>query len=632
MTNERSARQPVQLDQPRTATLNLCTNTQVQQAFPQFSVFSCYTGQGDTKAATQENYRKLGELLHRVFPKQTKDLISFDYDRNPTGIYLLCPKSREPQVSRLLRELRETHDWLKSSCSPVQVPDFVMLNLLLNGLGSLSRTAVCGQYLSPAKLPGWITKNQVHVLKLYFTKDNILKSELVTYTRLKPGQELPKKKNKRWEFARLDLKHKVILPDPDHQKNDEDHPLYTKFQFPGQKFEEKFISRNVNDATEWNDVIRPLLKQFEQTYHYPLTFQTVKLTHWISPERNLYQRQGQKLDNFRHFLLEHPLTLSIQDKIQDGYGTGEELRAEVQSFLEDWNIPVIDDSPNTLILIHDQAYYEQHPLIPDPHQEDLGTQHLTWEQWTTAKGTPKNPNAGKESMLKMCIAQLLIQQDLRNRKLTLYDWSVLRYASDCYMAYSYLYPSQNKKKKQERGLLFLTIHPNGDLEIGTPEDYEDPESLESLRVAMKDHNKAVLGIQIPEGINLVEDTELFYLPFQMEKLPPTSQNSPNLSRRKEDVLNYIPELIDENVFYLDGNWYYSVGMLGSGLPMNLNSKRVLPRKIIPIDHSPVFLTSHMDWMMVPFISLNRKNTVYPFFAAYLRIYKDKVYHQEKSTR
>lgn len=181
--------------------------------------------------------------------------------------------------------------------------------------------------------------------------------------------------------------------------------------------------------------------------------------------------------------------------------------------------------------------------------------------------------------------------------------------------------------------VFLIIHPDKTMEWGMYSDFEKPERLDKVLGILQENPKAVLAIQRGDEINVIKDADLFYLPFDFLNLPSAkirsgeNKGKPNRTKRTTSssaLEKYCPEMIDTNVFTLDGkSWFYSVETQDNPNTASFGSTRTLIREIVPVGNSMPFMLDNMDMMNVVFVSYGRKRTVYPFLWEYSKAFAIK---------
>ena len=70
-------------------------------------------------------------------------------------------------------------------------------------------------------------------------------------------------------------------------------------------------------------------------------------------------------------------------------------------------------------LIHNKAYYEKYDL-KDPYNENTSVQHITFQDFKD----------NSKASLKAVINELRIKNDIRNKKISITDWTEYNFQND----------------------------------------------------------------------------------------------------------------------------------------------------------------------------------------------------------
>lgn len=302
--------------------------------------------------------------------------------------------------------------------------------------------------------------------------------------------------------------------------------------------------------------------------------------------------------------------------------------------------------------IKDKSCYEE---AEDPHQDRLDgytIQHITNKYSYDSKASTSN-----------ILKELIIKKDIKDRKISLFDWSALKYDSDWIFGL-----------KNEEQFYFMTIHPNGtflfeemELDLFNQSEYDEyMELLESENTLglVKDN----LG-----NINLIKNTNLFTMPdfksvgdilkevaktetlpgpILKEILPDFSNLFENKDYTKQEILarfenrsqkkaavekifqdtgirlysylrgkeqreQYFSGVIDVNyIFINEREALYNVGELGNGMKNSLERASVI-RKIEAPEGNKLFFQEILPLMGVEFVRYGMLSVI-PFPFKYLR--------------
>ena len=302
--------------------------------------------------------------------------------------------------------------------------------------------------------------------------------------------------------------------------------------------------------------------------------------------------------------------------------------------------------------IKDKSCYEE---AADPHQDKLDgytVQHITNNYSYDSKAATAN-----------ILKELTIKQDLKEGRITLFDWTSLRYESD------WIFGIKNEQKFE-----FMTIHPDGsflceEMELDLFNQSEYDEYMELL-----DSDDTIGFVKDHSGnINIIKNTNLFSLPDfksvgellkEIEKKEVINGNAlkellPEYSNRfeerdysKQEILAlfenrtekkaavekiymdtgirlysylrgkeqrelYFSGVIDINYISLNNSeGLYCVGEVGNGMKNNLERASVI-RKIEAPKGSKLFFQELLPLMGVEFVRYGML-TVVPFPFKYLR--------------
>ncbi len=263
---------------------------------------------------------------------------------------------------------------------------------------------------------------------------------------------------------------------------------------------------------------------------------------------------------------------------------------------------IVKDAYN-IRLIHNADYYEERGL-EDPHLdlENTALQHITYEDF-------KLKNA-----LDVVVSEVIIKNDLVNKKISLYDWASLGFDEDIEFGIKsgFEYPRY----------FFMTVHPDGTFEFVEQELnlLESGRYDQCVQIFEEDRKKNQVHGVIRDkkgNINVIKDTGWFTIPeiFEIKK-ELSGGNSELRGKEKRDELLF--PVVDIKTFVTDGDRYYFVGTIGEGMQSSVQRASLI-RRIERFENSESLFEKLLPLMNVSFVR-NKQLTITPFPFKYLREY------------
>lgn len=255
---------------------------------------------------------------------------------------------------------------------------------------------------------------------------------------------------------------------------------------------------------------------------------------------------------------------------------------------------------NDIILIHHKEYYEQNEY-EDPHTtlpHDEVVQCVTVED-----GLDKILN-DKKAIINTIIKEVAIKNDiLFKHSFSLDEWQSYGFDKDWVFG-----------KESDGKHYFMIVHPNGKFEffvkLNDFKSFTDKRINEISKILSENKGKEKTIVADSDGnINILSRTTMFTLPnkeiFGMELV----------SRGKESREANLAGLVDINLFEMEGNIYFNVGIRGSGMNTNIPHAPLL-YKVDKINNSKNLLSRLMETMSVEFVKY-KSFTVLPYPMKYL---------------
>lgn len=549
-------------------------------------------------------------------PLMEKKVCSVRFDCENT-FYVLMDKC-ENNKTLLLNALKQT-DEIDKICLPLisidDVDDRTLIQLLLNTLGTSSN-----EMLRINNLTGhlycyrseWLKKNnkegnveQVSCLEILVTKDLCLNLLVRTFTS-------------------KTCKDKIIFS-PKHPY--ESYPKYilSRFQTMARKpkgFEgDEFIQRQIfhnkynipfldigKEKSSFDNskmgVAADVIKRFNEKFKNLacLDFKEISEYKTIGRNRSCINEaksiKAAALDGKK---------IRIIDLVQEN---STEFCKRTQQVVEDLcgikpsiGVNKSKEGLNICVVLQKEKYGE----VEDPYSKkyDATVQHITMG------GDFKN----KTAQLKSVLNELVIKSDVRNEKITLYDWSKTEFHNDVSFGMKFELDAENEKQI----FCFVTVHPDGSLEFikKDPMDLFDYD-IYTKCVEIFSGKENVCGIVMNHHgkINVIEDTDWFTIPEIFKISEEYDKKRIHEFRSKQGRDEYLSGITDIKMFKKNGGVYYFTGVIGLGMQSSIANAANI-RCIRPYEDSPVFFEQMLPLMNVDFVR-NERLTIRPFPFKYLQ--------------
>ena len=548
-------------------------------------------------------------------PLMEKRVCAVRFDCENT-FYVLMDKG-DGNKARLLNALKQTDEIDKICIPPIAINDVndrTLIQLLLNTLGTSSN-----EMLRINNLTGhlycyksdWLKENakdgrieQVSCLEILVTKDLCLNASVRTFTSEK-------------------CKDQIIFS-PKHPY--ESYPKYILSRFqtmarkPKDSTEEEFIQRQIF----YNKYNIPFLKIGKQKE----SFESSKM----GVVADIVQRFNDKFGDLAHIDFEE---ISEYKSLERTRTCINEDKSIWEATLEGKSIRIIDlvkenseefctkaqevlekkfgikstigankskDELNICVVLKKEKYKD----VEDPYSKknDATVQHIT------IGGDFKN----KSAQLKSVLNELVIKHDVRNKRLSLYDWTKTGFQNDVLFGMKFDIDDENEKQIY----CFMTIHPNGSFDFVKKDptdifDYDDYTKCTEIFAG----NDDVCGIVMNHKgeINIIRNTDWFTIPEIFKLREEYEKKRIHEFRSKLGREEFLPGITDIKMFEKDGSIYYFVGTVGLGMQASVANAANI-RRIEPYDDAPVFFEQLLPLMNVDFVH-NERLTVRPFPFKYL---------------
>ena len=265
----------------------------------------------------------------------------------------------------------------------------------------------------------------------------------------------------------------------------------------------------------------------------------------------------------------------------------------------------ISKSHLNIRVIHNAAYYTD---SEDPHQifHNVAVQHITFEDFSECS----------EFAISTVIHEMLIKDDIVNRRISLFDWEALGFEEDIDFGIEVT-------DEQSTKYIFMTVHPDGTFNISeqTLNLFEANRYNQCVEIFenAKINSEKIHGIirDTSGNVNAIKDTGWFTVPEIYNIKAELSHGNTKL-RGKEKRDELLLSCLDIKMFKDGNSEYYFVGTIGNGMRCLINRAANI-RKIEPFEDSTLMFEQLLPLMNVTFVH-NGQLTIIPFPFKYLREY------------
>ena len=560
---------------------------------------------------TSETYLKSGALMLDA-PLLENNTCAVRFDTRKSLLVMMhhdeCNKVNLKQVISKI----EGFDYMTlKSVDVSEIKKHELLQLLLNALSCYDLPELRFNNLTGHLYcfhPKWIKKSkgviwQVPCLELRVTEDLILDLNIRTFTSGKLQKDITFKKKKYRDYPKYAFSSRNTL----RRKLTEDkEDEFILRQLDGSKSDVGFLDTQSIEkfkATKMG-VLSSVVECFDENYENFAHIEFAQVSTSICIDHDLKAKKENKK------AVEQALNLPIRlvDQIKDPHSL--DFLKRVQRVLkENWNIDSSIEqnvSKNSLnvVLIHDADYYEGKN---DPHSlhYDATIQHISREKY----------DGDSKFTAEAIIHELLIKEDLRNGKISLFDWNSLGFVDDVAFGMKFVDDEDTSR------YFFMTVHSDGAFEI--EEQVNDLFSQSRYSACLEIFDKAdsvkenVKGMVVDSkgNINVIKDTGWITIPeiVAIKKELESGNNKLRSKTKREELLS---SCLDIKSFRIDGSLYYFVGLIGEGMKYAVHNAANI-RTIEPYGDAPEFFEKLLPLMNVSFVK-NEQLTVIPFPFKYLR--------------
>lgn len=536
--------------------------------------------------------------------------------------YVMMQKNIENkiQLKKILISCDEGKHLTISQLRSNELESVSLLQLLLNGLCNSKNHLLCFNNLTGHLYcfhPSWLkhkrTETQDEIVKvpcleIRFTGDNLLTLDVKTFSSTKLKNKITFRKRKIEEYPKYCFATKNTLK---RATEEDSPPLFILRQTDGAKTEIPFL--DIQDIDKFLQskmgVLSTVVDQFNDKY---ADIASIRFTCIENYNRIDHKRKN---DRINHSAIASRLknrTIRIVDKIGDSYSS---MFCNELSKLFENKYGVcpsfgtrLSKTGLNVILIHNASYYID---MDDPHdivKPEYAIQHITLEDFAGCA----------EYAVSTVVNELMIKDDLRSGKISLFDWRSLCLTDDVFFGTEAIVNESEK-------FIFMKVHSDGSFEIVEREFdlFTADEYLKYVKIYedAKTASEKVRGI-ICDGhgnINVIKDTDWFTIP-KVGAIKAELSNGNNKLRGKEARKRLLDAVLDIKWFEKDNSIYYFANDIGEGMRWSVPRAANI-RQISALGNSDLLFEKIVALLDVTFVR-NGQLTVIPFPFKYLREYID----------
>ena len=501
-----------------------------------------------------------------------------------------------------------------SAIAPTQIHDSILVQLLLNSLANYELDFMRFNNLTGHLYcfhPKWIKKDKrngqyviikVPCLELKVSQEMKLILQVHTFSSVLLRNKITFGKKKFEKYPQYIFSANNSLR---RRLKDDDRDSFILRQTDGDKTTIPFLdiqNKEKFDICKMGvlvNIIKFFNSKFENTCH--IDFSTIDDYISLDRTRAVAREDAQIIEKI---LSLNPI--KIVDEICDEYSAN--FCKEIQSKLyEKYSISVtigkrVSKDALNICVIHNAVYYED---AQDPHsikRDGCAVQHITFEHFM----------GNADYALLAVIHELLIKNDIRNGKISLFDWTKLGLQENV------LFGLRDVNEDGDR-YFFMNIFPDGSFTFVEQKLnlFELSEYTECINIF--EDNPTVCGIikRNNGNINIISDTDWITIPKIDEISEQLSAGNTQL-RNREKREELLSSILDIKLFSEGTSKYYFTGTIGEGMRTKVMTAANI-RKITPYKDASLMFDDLLPLMNVTFVH-NGQLTVVPFPFKYLREY------------
>lgn len=485
-----------------------------------------------------------------------------------------------------------------------------LLQLLINGLAAKEHTLLRFNNLTGHLYiftPKWISKNKenaiwsIPTLEISVSEGCVIKLSVRTFTSTKLRHKITFKKKKFEEYPKYVLSSDNSLRRKVEGDTSDDFILR---QIDNRRSEITFL--DISDSESFENakigVLENIVENFNKHYFgmAEMTFQSISEYYTIDTKATVKENAMA----IKSYLADK--NIKIVDCVKNEQS--ERFCSEmVELIKEKYSVTAkigkkLSESALNIKLIHNKQYYEQPEQ--DPHNEHLteyAVQHITFEDFYH----------NRKFAINTVINELIIKNDIKNGKLSLFDWS--QFGFDKCVSFGISTNDDTPK------YFFMTINPDGTFSLSEQQMDLFSYNEYSSCVEIFDNDKQIKGIIkfSDDDILAIRDTDMFTIP-EMQELHNELTSGNTALRNKDSREEYLTSVTEIRHYCVDDKDYYFVGVCGTGMKPKLKTASLI-RSVSQVKKGEFEFDKLLSLMNVTFIR-NGQLTVIPFPFKYLREY------------
>ncbi len=572
---------------------------------------------------TSEKYIKRGAYILDA-PTLNRNVKSIFFESGRRALMMMCKDDRNRSlIKELISSVEGGRKLSVAETKILDIQDYVLLQLLLNALSSYDSNILKFNNLTGHLYffhPEWIKRGKeknedivwkIPCMEFRITRDYCIEMSVRTFTSERLKKKISFTKRKFEDYPKYVVSKDNTLR---RRLSDDLEPGFIMRQIDGTKSEIPFLdfqSKKKFDQCKVGTLAK-VIEAFNCKYR---SIASIECGYMPESGRIDYSKSVAKEDSDRIQELLNTLGVHIVDQIGDTYS--EQFIDNLSSLLrQKYEIRAsagkrIKKDALNICVIHNAEYYEG---IQDPHDnpnDGVAIQHVTLEDYAN--------NA--EFAISTVIHEVLIKRDLKEGRITLFDWKGLGFEEDISFG-------SESKSDDETKYFFMKIHPDGTFDIKEQEFtlFEMNEYTDCVNIFedAKTNNETVKGLIRDEygRINIIKDTKIITLP-EAEEIKALLASGDTKLRSKERREELFSSCLDIKTYMKDGKQFYYVGTIGEGMRWKI-PRAANVRCIEGYQGAPLMFDKLLSTMNVTFVH-NGQLTVLPFPFKYLREYVKQHY-------
>lgn len=489
-----------------------------------------------------------------------------------------------------------------------EIPKHILVQLFLNALSNYDDDELAFNNLTGHLYcyhRTWLKYSkgeisQIHALEINVKEDLLLLSSVRTFSSEKLKSKIEFKKRKFEEYPKYVFGASRTLR---RRLKDDNEVAYIMRQVRGVKKEIPFLLIQNLEKYESSKIgmIDRIISLSNKQYSQ---FLNLSFKEYLEVARVDYKTENKNENKDIITSLLSNVKINVIDCIGDTYSqTACENLKEL--FLLNYNHKIhfstkLCKSALNIRLIHNKEYY----LDDDQYLSNTKgyvVQHITLEDFNTSALFAVNS----------IITELLIKDDLKNGKISLYNWEKLAFNKTWLFAYS-------EKVEEGNRYFIMSIKPDGSFSIKEQELDLFSYNEYTMFVELFEDRATTARCIVSDGenISIVLDTDLFTLP-NYEDIKERLVIGDNYLRNEIAREELLSACLDVKFFRVEDKEYFFVGIIGNGMQPTIQCAANV--RAVEIYKGNLNFQELLPLMSVTFVR-NGQLTILPFPIKYIREY------------